>query len=104
MNMPPTESANTPETNLEAARKELATLFFQKERNPWVNGIAIGFLPNSLDAIIGAEEQDPAAKRKSQPGKKDILASQPKAPELLVFVNPSAPKCAAKEIDQEVRK
>jgi hypothetical protein len=72
-----THKESVSDASLEAIRKELAALFFQKDGNPWVNGLAIGFLPNSFDAIIGAKEQDP---------------------ELLVFVNPSAPDCNVKEI------
>ncbi|HEV3038297.1 MAG TPA: hypothetical protein VHA33_11020 [Candidatus Angelobacter sp.] len=80
---PKNEPENSPKANLEAARKQLAIFFFQEKPNPWVNGVAIGFLRNSADAIIRAEKQKVAAQQ---------------APELLVFVNPLAPKCVVDEV------
>lgn len=46
-----------PGNNLEEARKNLAKLFFQDKPNRWVNGIAIGFIPQEA-----TDEMSPAPK------------------------------------------
>jgi hypothetical protein len=78
-----------PGNNIEEARKNLAKLFFQDKPNRWVNGIAIGFIPQEA-----TDEMSPAPKAVAPPPPKADVPHQPqKTLRVAVFVNPSTPKC-----------